>query len=152
MEKYTVTLCSIVALLVISLFFLSCSGTRPPHVGKQNLAPCPQTPNCVSTHSTNKTHAIDPLTYSTDHTQAMDQLVAVIKSMKRTKIITRTETYLYVEFTTALWRFVDDVEFQFDTEKKLIHFRSASRLGKGDLGVNRDRMESVRHLFIKSNK
>jgi uncharacterized protein (DUF1499 family) len=38
------------------------------------------------------------------------------------------------------------VEFVFDDEAKTIHFRSASRTGYGDLGVNRARMEQVRAL------
>ncbi|MBD3318159.1 MAG: DUF1499 domain-containing protein, partial [Chitinivibrionales bacterium] len=86
-------------------------------------------------------------TYQGSGEQAMRRLVNVIESMKRTNIVTRTNDYLYVEFTTAFWRFVDDVEFSFDHDGKTIHFRSASRLGKSDLGVNRKRMEEVRRRF-----
>jgi uncharacterized protein (DUF1499 family) len=60
------------------------------------------------------------------------------------KLIEEDETYLHYEFTSLLLRFVDDVEFLFDDETKTIHFRSASRTGYGDLGVNRKRMEQVR--------
>ena len=56
------------------------------------------------------------------------------------------EAYLHYEFTSRLLRFVDDVEFVFDDESKTIHFRSASRIGYGDYGVNRDRMEAIRVL------
>ena len=41
-------------------------------------------------------------------------------------------------------RYVDDVEFWFDPVNMVIQVRSASRLGKGDLGVNRARIESLR--------
>jgi len=41
-------------------------------------------------------------------------------------------------------RFVDDTEFMLDTENKLIHLRSASRLGYRDFNVNRERLESIR--------
>lgn len=54
------------------------------------------------------------------------------------------DLYLHYEFTSLLLRFVDDVEFLFDEEAKTIHFRSASRVGYGDLGVNRRRMEDIR--------
>lgn len=54
------------------------------------------------------------------------------------------ETYLHYECTSLLLRFVDDVEFLFDEPGKIIHFRSASRVGYGDLGVNRRRMEDIR--------
>jgi len=52
-----------------------------------------------------------------------------------------------VEFRSNVFRFVDDVEFLFDREKKLIHVRSASRVGYSDLGVNRKRVEKIRSLF-----
>jgi uncharacterized protein (DUF1499 family) len=62
------------------------------------------------------------------------------------KLVEEDETYLHYEATSLLLRFVDDVEFLFDDETKTIHFRSASRTGYGDLGVNRTRMEQVRGL------
>jgi uncharacterized protein (DUF1499 family) len=71
-------------------------------------------------------------------------LKKIIQQMKRTRIVTEADNYLYVEFTSALWRFVDDVEFSFDDASKTIHVRSASRLGKSDLGVNRKRIEMIR--------
>ncbi|MBD3239406.1 MAG: DUF1499 domain-containing protein [Chitinivibrionales bacterium] len=136
-------------LAAAALCILGCHGTRPDVVGrgKGTLAPCPSTPNCVNTHASDSTHAIEPLTYEGDASDAMTRLVAVIEGMDRTEIITKSEGYLYVEFTSAFWRFVDDVEFSFDTTNKVIHFRSASRLGRSDFGVNRKRMEEVRRRF-----
>ncbi|MDE3040844.1 MAG: DUF1499 domain-containing protein, partial [Nitrospirota bacterium] len=64
-----------------------------------------------------------------------------------TKLVEEDETYLHYEFTSFLLRFVDDVEFLFEDETKTIHFRSASRTGYGDLGVNRRRMEDIRKLI-----
>jgi len=67
-------------------------------------------------------------------------------TLPRTKLVEEDESYLHYEFSSLLLRFVDDVEFLFDDETKTIHFRSASRTGYGDLGVNRQRMEQVRVL------
>ena len=44
--------------------------------------------------------------------------------------------------------FVDDVEFLFPKEK-IIHVRSASRIGYSDFGANRRRVEHLRELFTK---
>ena len=44
--------------------------------------------------------------------------------------------------------FVDDVEFFVDAQQKVIHFRSASRVGYSDLGANRKRMETIRRAFL----
>jgi len=61
---------------------------------------------------------------------------------------TNKENFLHVEFTSKIFRFVDDVEFYFNAPG-IIHFRSASRIGHSDMGVNRHRMEEIRHLFTK---
>ncbi len=71
---------------------------------------------------------------------------AAIATLRRTKLVEEDESYLHFEFTSLIMRFVDDVEFLFDDESKTIHFRSASRTGYGDLGVNRRRMEEIRVL------
>jgi uncharacterized protein (DUF1499 family) len=67
--------------------------------------------------------------------------------MKRVRIVTAEECYLHAEFTSALFRFVDDVEFLLDDGTKTIHVRSASRVGYSDLGVNRRRVEAIRYRF-----
>jgi len=95
-------------------------------------------------------HKMPAITYSGTREQAMEKLAGVIKSMKRTIIMNRTDTYLYVEFTTALMRYVDDVEFCFDDAHKTIDFRSASRIGHSDLGVNRKRMREVTQRFASA--
>jgi uncharacterized protein (DUF1499 family) len=70
-----------------------------------------------------------------------------VRSLKRSKIITDKENYIHVEFRTALFKFVDDVEFLFDESEKDIHFRSRARLGYSDMGVNRKRMDIIRDKF-----
>jgi uncharacterized protein (DUF1499 family) len=132
--------------VVFSLLLSCCSGARPAHLGVKDgrLAPCPPTPNCVSSQSSDKDHAIAPLSYSSSMPQAMADLKKIIRQMKRTKSVTETNNYLYVEFTSALWRFVDDGEFFFDDTSKTIQVRSASRLGTFDFGVNRKRIETIR--------
>ncbi len=128
---------------------VGCASTRPPRVGEghDKLAPCPETPNCVSTRATDESKRMRPLTYNGSMQDAMMNLVRVINSMPRTEIIAQTSDYLYVEFRSFLWRFVDDVEFSFDHNEKTIQFRSASRVGRNDLGVNRRRMKKISELF-----
>jgi uncharacterized protein (DUF1499 family) len=89
-------------------------------------------------------HAIAPYTYRKSRSDAKAFLKSAIAGLPRTKLVEEDEAYLHYEFTSLLLRFVDDVEFFFDDEVKTIHFRSASRVGYGDLGVNRRRMEDIR--------
>ncbi len=124
------------------------AGNRPTQLGvtEGKLTACPGTPNCVSSQAlaTDSEHAISPLPLSGDTTAAMADLKRAIASMPRTKIIQETNDYLYVEFASKLMGFVDDVEFYIDTANQAIQVRSASRLGKSDLGVNRKRIEEIR--------
>jgi uncharacterized protein (DUF1499 family) len=110
------------------------------------LPPCPASPYCVSTQATDECHAIVPFRYRKSRAEAKEALKATIASLPRTKLVEEVESYLHYEFTSLLLRFVDDVEFLFDDDTKTIHFRSASRTGYSDLGVNRRRMEQVRAL------
>ncbi|MBW4684258.1 MAG: DUF1499 domain-containing protein [Komarekiella atlantica HA4396-MV6] len=121
------------------------AGKRPSNLGVSNgkLAPCPNSPNCVSSQSSDATHQIAPLSISNSE-GAIATLKGIIQSLPRTKIITESQDYLYAEFKSALMGFVDDVEFYLDRKTNVIHVRSASRLGQSDLGVNRQRIETIR--------
>lgn len=112
----------------------------------RTLSPCPSSPNCVSTQATDPSHIIAPFQYKRSRAEAKETLKTVLTTLPRTKLVDEDESYLHYEFTSLLLRFVDDVEFLFDETTKTIHFRSASRLGYSDLGVNRKRMERLRAL------
>ena len=117
------------------------AGKRPDNLGVKEgkLAPCPGTPNCVSSQSQDPKAKIAPLPKV-----SIAELKKVIESMERTTIIEETDNYLYAEFKSQLMGYVDDVEFYLDPNENVIHVRSASRLGKSDLGVNRKRVETIR--------
>ena len=113
------------------------------------LAPCPNKPNCVSSQAAagDQRHYIEALTYNGEPGQARERLERAIAGMKRARVVVRQGNYWRVEFTSALWRFVDDVEFLFDDTDRRIDLRSASRVGYSDLGVNRQRVEEIRRRF-----
>lgn len=70
--------------------------------------------------------------------------------MPRTRIVEESENYLRVEFTTAIMRYVDDVEFLIDDSAGVVHFRSASRVGYSDMGANRKRMTAFKEALAAS--
>ncbi|MEG4116152.1 DUF1499 domain-containing protein [Microcoleus sp. N9_B4] len=157
LKKVLVILMSLLAVAALSIAtFIAIpgektmfAGTRPANIGIQSgkLAACPSSPNCVSSFSEDAEHKIEPLAYTSSQSEAMAKLKGAIDSYGKTKIITATDNYLYAEFTSALMGFVDDVEFLVDDGAKVIHVRSASRLGQSDLGVNRSRIEAIRNQF-----
>ena len=113
---------------------------RPTNLGVHDgrLAPCRRSPNCVSSQAdpSDREHYIAPLKAS------MEEVRKAVESLPRTRVISADSHYLYAEFRSRLLRYVDDVEFLFDG--KNIQVRSASRLGRRDFGVNRDRIEEIR--------
>ena len=116
-------------------------------MSERTLSACPSSPNCVSTQANDEAHAIAPFRYKKSRVEAKEALKAVIASLPRATLIEEDEAYLRYEFTSLLLRCVDDIEVVLDETTKTIQFRSASRTGYSDLGVNRRRMEQVRTLL-----
>ncbi|MBA3964516.1 MAG: DUF1499 domain-containing protein [Nitrospirales bacterium] len=112
------------------------------------LAPSPpSSPNCVSSLGDSENHAIDPYRYEKTLAEAKAVLKQIFGELSRTTLVQEKAVSLHYEVRSFLFRFVDDVEFLFDDGTKTIHFRSASRMGYSDFGVNRRRMEEVRSLL-----
>lgn len=111
------------------------------------LAPCPDSPNCVSTFATDQVHGMQPLAYEGETAVAQAAILAALNRLPRVSIIVNEPGYIHAEARSGIWGFVDDVEYTFDETAGLIHFRSASRLGGSDMGVNRSRMETIRVAY-----
>ena len=105
---------------------------------------CGSRPNCVCSLCpvSDDQHWIEPLQGIGG--QPIAAISEVVGNWDRTKIIEQTDDFLLVEFRSRLG-FVDDVEFLLAGD--IVHVRSASRVGYGDHGVNRDRIESVRQTI-----
>jgi uncharacterized protein (DUF1499 family) len=142
-------------LILLTLSFMTifnCSGNKPDDLGVREgqLKICPDKPNCVNSQlKDNDSHYIEPITFISSKSEEKKKLKSIIANLPRTQLIKEEDGYLYYEFTSMLMRYVDDVEFYFDDSTKLIHVRSASRLGHSDLGVNRKRIETIRQSLFK---
>lgn len=127
------------------LHFAGCAGTRPPNLGDLggSLAPCPSSPNCVSSDA-DDAHHVAPFQLSVEPAEGWRAARKAVLALPRARIISETDGYLHAECRSALLGFVDDLELQLRPGAGLIAVRSASRLGYSDRGVNRDRVEAVR--------
>lgn len=124
------------------------AGTAPNDLGASGgrLKPCPDTPNCV--HSQGEgARRVEPLAYDDTADRALDRLKHVLSAIARMVIVEERSDYLRLEASSRVFGFVDDVEFLLDPNARLIHVRSASRLGYSDLGANRQRIEAIRAAF-----
>ena len=133
------TVIGLFVLGMIAFFFMgmqSTSGSAPGLVDGR-LTDCPSSPNCVSSEAgTAEDQAVAALP-----AEAWSQLPALIAEMGG-EVTSEEATYLSAEFTSSLFRFVDDIEFRL-TETGIM-VRSASRVGYSDAGVNSARVEEIR--------
>jgi uncharacterized protein (DUF1499 family) len=90
---------------------------------------------------------MDPIKVSGDPDQAFQRLVKLLQGQPRARLVEQTADYAHFEFTTLVFRFVDDVQLLLDREQGVIQFRSASRVGHSDLGTNRRRMNTLVKMF-----
>ncbi len=123
------------------------SGTRPERIGvhEGRLLPVDETrPNSVSSTASGAGHRVAPIAAADDPAAAFARLRAIVERHPGATIVESGPDYLYAEFRTPLMGFVDDVEFLLDPAARVVQVRSASRLGRGDFGVNRKRIESIR--------
>lgn len=139
---------------------VSCSGSPPGTLGPTpggGLAPCPETPNCVHTGDRHP-DGTEPLRLSEaaldrSDDELLDLLAEELVSLPRTTLADRDGGWVHAESRSRVFRFVDDVEILLppdfrEDETPEVLVRSASRLGRSDLGVNADRVDALRSRLL----
>jgi uncharacterized protein (DUF1499 family) len=131
------------------VIMLSMMGSSAADNTTVPLAPCPDSPNCVSSQApeSDREHYIAPFSFSGDPAAAWQRLKTAVLAEKRVTIVEERIGYLHAEMRSLIFRFVDDVEFSLAADAGLINVRSASRVGYSDFGVNRKRVERIRAAF-----
>lgn len=147
---------AVLAAAVVGASQLGLLAGSTPALGVLNgrLKPPSPNPNSVSSqtalypeHPQQAYAVIAPLKITGDGEAAMARLAVLLRQSAGTVIVTQQPTYIYAQCSTPVLRFTDDVEFWLDKPNGVIQFRSASRLGRKDFGVNRARMETIRARF-----
>ena len=124
------------------------SGKRPDNLGVKDgrLASCGRRLNCVSSQADpgDAQRYVAPIPFEGDAGAALSAARKAVERMRRATVIRQDGSYLHAEFRSRLMGFVDDVELMFDERAGVLHVRSASRLGRRDFNVNRERVEALR--------
>jgi len=143
---------TIKSLLYTGFITMTLMTSSHSHASEKKLAPCPNTPNCVSSQAqaADKEHFIAPFKITGEAENAWAALKQALVGQSRTVITEETEDTLHAQATSLVFRFVDDIDAILDADAGLIHIRSASRVGYSDLGVNRKRMEKLRLALQKT--
>ena len=94
------------------------------------LNPCVQVSHCVREEL--NVEKID---------SPFEKVKAIVENSPRTKIVELDGDYLHAEVTSRIMKYVDDLEISSLPEKNNLIIRSESRVGDGDFGVNRKRVD-----------
>ncbi len=145
----TITLIVIAVILVSNFGRIYYQNIQVPALGVTNgkFQPISKKPNNVSTQTDNETKKVSTLPFKDSPETTMAAIKKAVESYGGGTIRHETSDYLYVIFTTNLMKYHDDAEFWLDTENKEVHFRSASRAGYSDMGLNRKRYEALVELY-----
>ncbi len=123
---------------------VSSGRDRPGGWLTERLGACADSPNCVSSRDDRAGHRVDPIAFVGDPDAAFRRAAEAVAAFGRTEIVLDEPGYLHAECRTAIFRFVDDLELELDRDRAVIHVRSASRVGKSDLGANLSRVDRLK--------
>jgi uncharacterized protein (DUF1499 family) len=140
----------VIGILVIAfLARVIIEGNRVPELGVQDgkLAAISSKPNNVSSQVDDANKKVATLAFKDSAPETLTALKAAVAAYGGGNIAAESEDYLYVIFTTSLMRYRDDVEFWLDVDNKAVHYRSSSRAGHSDMGLNRKRYNMIAELY-----
>ncbi|MHC1759366.1 MAG: DUF1499 domain-containing protein [Negativicutes bacterium] len=141
-------------ILLVVVLAVNKNSAVPSALGVKEgaLAPLPDSPNAVSSQTDQAAKRVAPFPYS----GTLDQTKALVKKAAAdfggAQIMMERPDYLHMVFTVPFIPFKDDVEFFFSERERVVHYRSASRVGYSDLGVNRKRYERLRSIYEQAAK
>ena len=138
------------AAAIVNLYM---QNNRAPELGVVDgkLKPLSSKPNCVSSQAEDATKRVSALDMKNDLDSTRKAIFEAIESYGGAEIQTTTEDYIYVVFVTPTVKYRDDVEFWIDTQSRKVHFRSSSRAGYGDGGLNRSRYDALAAAYAQAN-
>lgn len=129
------------------------AGKTPANLGVKDgrLASCGRRLNCVSSQADagDAQRYVAPIPFKGRAAEAIAAARRAVESMPRARVVREEGNYLHAEFRSKLMGYVDDVEFAFDAGAGVLHVRSASRLGRRDFQVNRERVEALRARLVR---
>ncbi|MCB0391058.1 MAG: DUF1499 domain-containing protein [Bdellovibrionales bacterium] len=101
------------------------------------------------TKSNERKHYIAPLIISNKKTKVFEVVKNILSNWNGIQLVEEHGEYLHYEVKSKWFGFTDDLEIFWAKDVGLLHFKSASRLGYYDLGVNRKRVENLKKELLK---
>lgn len=122
-----------------------------PSLGVDNglFLPLASSPNGVSTQAQNPEKLIKPLPFMESLEDTKAGIIKACKLYGDCRIVSESENYIHMVFTTGIMKFNDDVEFYMNESRLVVEYRSQSRVGYSDMGLNRERYDSILSSYMK---
>ncbi|ANU13078.1 Mercuric ion reductase [Planococcus halocryophilus Or1] len=121
-----------------------------PKLGVENgrLKEMPSTPNAISSQTTEQAMHVPAWPYNGNKHRAKQSLIEMLENYDDIHIQQNDKNYVRAVAISKPLRFKDDIEFYFNDAAERIEFRSASRAGHSDWGVNRERYDDMRSRYF----
>ncbi len=149
MKTALIILLILFSAFIIYFFILghSSKSKQPPSLIDGHLSKCPETPNCFNTDIKDHAgHYISPIKIPAKTSNSLSILKDIVRNMGGI-IQVENESYFSAIFSSSVFGFVDDLEIRMDTKNNVIHIRSASRVGRSDMGVNKKRIMLIKEAY-----
>lgn len=108
-----------------------------------SLAKCSVRPNCYCINYSYGDTASDTEKLHDIASQHWKVLLEAVECLPRSTIVTAEDHYIHCESRSFYFGFIDDIELLHNEQDSRICFRSESRVGYSDLGVNKRRIEKL---------
>ncbi len=145
--RFIIIIVLLIALIVLVMVVKNMKTPEGLGVIQGKLAPLPKSPNAVSSQSDDPYKKVDPIPFKADLSESKEWIKQALLAYGGIRILKENENYIHALSTTSKMKYHDDLEFYFDEKEALIHFRSASRVGYSDMGLNRERYERIVDLL-----
>lgn len=149
MKIVLIVLSVVLVLIALNILLIIVQNNKVPALGHDNgqLQPLGKKPNAVSTQADDEQRRVQPWPFKSDAAATRTAILEAVQGYGGAEVITEQDDYIYVVFTTAKMHFHDDAEFYLDSATGQVHFRSASRAGYSDMGLNRQRYQQLTQLY-----
>ena len=124
-------------LFILFLLLIELVIPSPSMASHVELKPCIQVSHCVREEL--NVEKID---------SPYEKVISIVQNSPRTKIVESDGDYLHAEVTSRIMKYVDDLEISFLPETNNLIIRSESRVGDGDFGVNRKRVDLIMNNLL----
>ena len=133
----------------VSIMMIVKNQKTPENLGVTSgkLAPVPSSPNAVSSQTDIEEKRVDPLPFKSDLDSSKAAVLKALGEYGDIEVMSDSKNYIYAVHTTKTMRYRDDLEFYFDEGEQVVHFRSASRVGYSDRGLNRERYNKLAEIY-----